>query len=241
MSADREDLDMGGVGYEPGAEERAQLDALAEELRAACPQPPLSRSFLERLDARLAQPWTLRAAMDRNPVLRAAAGLLVLLMAGAPLAALIGLLPGWPGQRPELGFDVPALPPQVEEPAAEAKVPVVPPYDGDELFTPEWRRELERANRMALAGASWNDAGLGEAAAPTIEDWSRADAEALWQEFRHRCASGVSLPPSPALEARVRVLAEEGGDPRLGAWLWVLDGAPRADAQGWAGAPFLAR
>jgi hypothetical protein len=227
----------------PSAAEQAELEALAAELRASVAPTPLSSGFAERLDLRLSRAWTLRAAMDRNPVLRVAAGLLVLVLAGAPLAALVGLLPGWPGRRPDLGFDAPALPPAVETPVAQDVPPVVPPFDSDDLlFTPEWRQALERANRMALAGASWAAAGrTTSVAAAEAVDWQAADAAVLAAEFERRCARGIALPPEPALEARVRELAAQGGDPRLAGWLWVLDGVRSRDAAGWEGAPFFER
>lgn len=219
--------------------DEAELDQLASELRAACPEPVLSSDFLARLQERMRTRWTLGGAMDRDPVLRIAAGLLVVSLVGAPVAALVSLWPGWQVDRPQIGFEGAPDVPDIERPSTEAEGMQVTPPTGweDAYFTPEWRRSLERSNRLALAAASWQELGTSapqvDAGPPT--DWSSADAEALWQELLRRCATGDARPPQPELEARVRELASE---PQVGAWLWILDGSAQADAQSWSGAPF---
>lgn len=221
--------------------DEAELDQLATELRAACPEPALSPDFLAGLQERLRSRWTLGGAMDRDPLLRIAAGLLVMSLVGAPVAALVTLWPGWQADRVEIGFEGPAEVPDIEHVPAEPDAQQVTPPDGwaDAYFTPEWRRSLERSNRLALAEMSWQELG---AAAPQTDseapaDWANADADALWQELLRRCASGDARPPQPELEARVRELAS---DPQVGAWLWILDGTPQPAAQSWQGAPFEA-
>lgn len=219
--------------------EQAELDRFAAELRAAYPATPLSQGFRQRLAERMPTRWTMRAALRRDPLLRVAAGLLVTTMAAAPVAALVTLWQGWTQERPEIGFEVPEAAPEVELVSPdEGAVPVVPPPGWEEdYFTPEWRTSLERSNRMALAADSWSALGAAapQAEGPAPSDWAQADAGALWQEFLRRCAAGDARAPQPALEARVRALQ---ADPRVAAWLWVLDGEAPQAAEGWPGAPF---
>ena len=141
--------------------DEAELDQLALELRAACPEPAMSPDFLAGLQDRLRSRWTLGGAMDRDPLLRVAAGLLMVSLVGAPVAALVTMWPGWQANRVEIGFEGPTDVPDVAHVPAEFDAQQVTPPDGweDAYFTPEWRRSLERSNRLALAELSWQDLG----------------------------------------------------------------------------------
>ncbi len=219
--------------------DETELDQLASELRAAHTEPALSPDFLASLQERLRSRWTFGAAMDRDPLLRVASGLLVISMVAAPVAALVTLWPGWQVERPQIGFEVPTDAPDIEHVADEVQQVIPPEGWEDTYFTPEWRLSLERSNRLALAELSWQELG---AAAPQADseapaDWARADADALWQELLRRCAVGDARPPQPELEARIRELADA---PQVGAWLWILDGTAQPEARSWTGAPFAA-
>jgi len=230
----------------PDAAERAELERLADELRAACRDPELAPDFRERLALRLRRAPMWRRTLRRSVTARLAASVLVLLLAAGPIAAVALFWPELVAPRVLLGFEPTPPPPAPARPADAPPPPVVPPPD--ERFGPEWETALLRANRMARAARSWRQAG---AAAPlpghavVVADWDLADAEALWNEFVRRCATGQTDAPEPELVARVRALAAEA-DPEameaLAPWLWVLDGQPTTVGPGraWPGAPWPA-
>lgn len=234
-----------------GAPERdeAELLALAEELRAACPPAPVSGDFAAKVQADLARPWTLGRTLDRSRLARAAATLLVVTLAVAPVVAVLQVLPWFKPRQTEIGME-PFLPaPEVQDQGSEA--PVLPAEEAPLERDAVWIESVLRQNRLALAAQSWSRAGV---AAPRVRDaasgivnWETASAEDLWQEFLRTCARGSGSIPG-ALEARVGSLmavADAEERLRLAPWLWVLRGElmPARDlapALAWPGAPWVA-
>ena len=95
--------------------DQPELDTLAEELRTACVVPELRAGFEEELQQILIPTWTWKKALGRDPWMRLAAGLLVMSMAAAPVAAVVEWIFRTPQTSVVLGFE-PWIPPlEVEE------------------------------------------------------------------------------------------------------------------------------
>jgi hypothetical protein len=215
-------------------QEEKQLDLLADELRQAVPDSPLSADFDNRLQARLAaQPWTLRSALQSNRLLRVAAALLFVTTVVGPVSALVLMF-----VRPEF---VPTElvwllgnPSQesvsVHEPVFE---PVIPPADPslEEAFGLPWHKAVERSNRMALAILQWNRAYSSSefpvpVQTPALMDWSQATEKDIKDEFERRCLLNLHSPPPASLAERIKTLQNRGDvPPWLQAWRWVLEGS----------------
>ncbi|KAA3607821.1 MAG: hypothetical protein DWQ01_12090 [Planctomycetota bacterium] len=121
----------------PTPEQEAVLDAFAEELQAACPDPPLSAALEEALQnealafelqkahsepplsagfrdrlwrhwqAAPAPIWTMRGAFQRNPVLRVAAALLVMSTLAVPITGMVYFLNPPKPEHPVIQVQVP--------------------------------------------------------------------------------------------------------------------------------------
>ncbi len=192
----------------------------------------------------------MRRTLEASRLARAAATLLVISLAVAPIVALVQVLPWLRPTRSVISIE-PYLPaPAVEEREhpSMAELPAGPPYQQDAA----WVESVLRQNRMARAADSWSRAG---SAAPRVRDpasgvaaWEQASAEDLWQEFLRACARGGAVTAPPGLEARLRVLAQAASPAErrlLAPWLWVLHGellpaGEMAPELAWPGAPWLA-
>jgi hypothetical protein len=238
--------------------EQQELDLLAAELRDAMPVATLSDAFHERLEARIRDSWTLRGAFRRNGLIRVAAGLLVITLAAAPVAAWVGL---WP-QQAKKGVVFSQEPfrekVQVDGDGDTDTTAVLAPVDEFDDF--EWTAErslaVERTNRLASAAVSWQAAfgNTGDcpdfSIATATEDWARADWSLLWSEFQRRCAESDSSMIPASLVARCAVLSststEDGSATARAAraaWTWVLQGQVAAAGSvelAWPSAPFVA-
>ncbi len=214
-----------------------ELQEVADQLRAAHPDPELSEDFGPSLEASLQEePWALRGAFGRNPLLRAAAALLLLLSVAAPGAALLKLWTGPESSPPAVRVLLPTPPPSLEEPLHGILAPVPPDRVavGGEDLGPDWAKMVGRSNRFASAVLLWqkweHDTG-------TPRPWgtvpAEADARALWRILSEGLASGHDRLPGNEVEARVRK-AWEGRNGMDGTWLapwmWILDGGIPADS-----------
>ncbi|MHC4837797.1 MAG: hypothetical protein ACYTF3_06380 [Planctomycetota bacterium] len=254
------------------AAEEARLDAFAAELREAHAQPALSAELRGRLDremdqALLAVPsrrdW--RLTLERNPWMRAAAGLLLLAVIAAPVSAVWSLLTKPDREPVVLGFD-PAVP---ESPRTEREDEVAdmiqPPLEEDlPVFDQAALEALARSNRLALAGQAWAAQEEAGELGPTlrakgarvaidvpIDDdgtaWDRLGDLELWDAFLQQVARGRQVLPPEALFARVETLLaalpEEASVPAgLAAWHWVATGERLAGpSEGWPAAPYRPR
>ena len=237
--------------------EQRELDSLAAELRDAMPVVPLSDDFQQRLEAQLHNSWTLRGAFQRNGVIRLAAGLLVMTLAAAPVAAWVGL---WPQQKkspPTIDFELPDVVDVDQEGGVlgdgDGSLVVAPE---DEFDTFEWTDErsvaVERSNRLALAAASYEASDVNLEFPPErAASWSSADPGALWGEFGRRCENADLSPLNQTLIARCEALIQTplGVAPTAeeiaarAAWAWVLHGEKAAAGSvvvDWPQAPFIA-
>jgi hypothetical protein len=218
----------------------AELDALADQLRAACGKPAeLSSSFEPELQHLLqSQPWTLRMAMSNNRMLRVAAALLLVTTLGGPIAALVMMFT--PAVQPTT--EITMLPPQVlpdfepdAQPEPEAAIPPIDP-SLEEAFGLDWQQAMQRSNRMSVIIGQWQAALAPDTApkaspSPAYLDWQNASLRELEAEFDRRCLLGLTSPPPPTLVLRIRELLanlerlEAAQAPSwLQAWAWVLDG-----------------
>ncbi len=218
------------LNLQPG--EQAELDALAGELQQL-QQPGLSEGFVDQMQERLqAQPWTLRAAIHRNRMLRLAASLLLITTVGGPLSALVILFAEKEATTPVVDWELPKLIELAEEPIEPRFDPVVPPTDPDleEAFGIDWHAAVEQSNRMALVIREWDEANQEVAdkqpsLAPALMEWSGANLAEIEQEFTRRCLLGIATPPPASLSDRVMQL--QGIEQGLGwvqAWQWALNG-----------------
>jgi hypothetical protein len=229
--------------------EVGELDRLAAELRSAVPPVALSGDFHDQLSQRLTKSWSFRSAMDRNPLMRAAAGLLMISLIAAPVAALVTLLRPVEEAPPTLGFD--ALPEFTDQERTSWKsgeegsgYAIVGPEDEFDLSQEPWSssrlRALEQVNRISLAGASLR-ATSGDQA--SVE----GNHHALWSLFLESCMSGTAIAPDDVLKKQIDMLAagqidEDSAKTARAAWHWVLTGATTSADQAplaWEGAPFL--
>lgn len=229
--------------------EVAELDRLAAELHAAIAPAALSEDFHAQLARRLQRSWSFRSAMDRNPLMRVAAGLLMVSLIAAPVAALVTLLRPAEKAPPTLGFE--ALPEFSEQERGSWKSEkdgsgyvIVGPEDEFDLPQAPWStsrvRALEQVNRISLAGASLHAAADGQVAIDAAH-------HALWSLFVESCQSGaVEAPDAIVLERIEQLLAEESQEASArtarAAWHWVLTGETGSLEQAplaWTGAPFL--
>ena len=228
-------------------DELHQLDRLAASLREACPDPSLSSGFHHALSTRLRRGWSFRSALEQNLLIRVAAGLLMVSMVAAPVAALVSLLRNPEPDRLVLGFT--ALPEYSDQELSSrgevegAGTSIIGPIDEFDLplvpWSPPRLEALEQANRLAQAGASWRASGDGGPTFPASGD--------LWTRFLAACAQGDTTVPDAELQAQVQRLAvearrDDGSRTALAAWRWVLTGETTAIAEAplaWEGAPFL--
>jgi|FLOH01.1.fsa_nt_gi hypothetical protein len=241
------------------AEEQHELDLLAAELRAAQPLAVLSEDFQERLESRMRHSWTLRSAFQRNPVIRVAAGLLVMTLAAAPVAALVGL---WPQQKknpPAIAFE-PHEEIEVDDsgaagaPGANQVIGPIDEFDGF-VWTEQRSLAIQQSNyynRLQYAGATLNASGRSavfagiSAAHGAVPVWER-----LWMEFGKRCQSNAAeeLPESllALAQKELETAASAHASPieiaSRAAWAWLLHGevAPAGSVElAWPDAPFVA-
>ncbi len=226
------------------SEERLALEQLAQELREAHPHPALSTGFLEELSLRVQSKWSFRSAMKRNPVIRVAAGLLMISLVAAPVSAFVILLHKPKSAPQPLGFaPVEELPQEMLSTSAQPSAPTQVIGPEDEFDLPgSWSQArlnaLERANRLAQAGASWRQQPSG--VATHIED-------GLWKRFLEACAQGDNQVDVAWLEStlnELRALAQPSPAQQtaLVAWNWVASGQQGTAALAplaWDGAPFV--
>jgi len=223
--------------------EQESLDRLAEELRGAHPHPALSQNFHEVLQARMQNSWSFRAALRRNGLMRVAAGLLMISLVAAPVAAVVQLLKPPEKAPPTLGFE---LPEGVTEVASSEDASLLPstiygPEDEYDL-QPDWSGKTALAPRQALR--------LTELLAtmpriPSQPQVLEPDTDALLR-LQLACTHPDGLIPA---EIAAQITLLEGIDSlsarqqtALSAWRWLQDGTQVGGAEApaaWAGAPFL--
>jgi hypothetical protein len=244
----------------PDPREERELEALAEELRAAHADPPLRAVTLERILAHAVPVWSFRRALRQNRLLRAAAAMLVTVSGAIPVLAVVQLLQQRGAEAPELAFELPAPPPAVLSEPVESWTTTPPPHpDLLERLDDSWVVAIERDSRLQAASFRWQKiypvdapeafadfagadalrAGLAlrfgaldAAAVPALAEPAAADAAELWLELERLLAAGVGGMPVDALVTRVRQLWNERPEdrPLLAGWIHLLDGAPVADA-----------
>ncbi len=232
----------------PGASEERALLALAEELRASCPNPAVEPGFADAVRARVELSWTMWRTLETSQLARAAATILVISISVAPIVALIQVLPWLREERTVISMERQLPPPTVEE--REQSLPVVPQPGEAESLDPQWIESIGRRNRLGRATASWALAGL---AAPRPSGvvpaaWEAASAEDLWQEFLSRCSQGADTTLPAGLTARVEqllVIGDAHDRAALAPWRWVLRGEAATSAEllhgrAWPGAPWVA-
>jgi hypothetical protein len=243
-------------------EEQHELDLLGAELRDAMPEVRMSADFNERLAAGMQSSWTFRSALQNNRLIRMAAGLLVMTLAAAPVAAWVGL---WPQQKknpPAIGFELP------EEIDVDQSGGALGDSEGNQVIGPndefeavEWSPErkiaLERYNRLVTAVASFEVNSPGTAF-EQVENWgaenswASASEQTLWLEFGRRCAQADLSPLPAALVDRCEILLAAPLDRNMSmsvrvtraAWLWLLEGEQAVAGSlslTWEDAPFLAQ
>ncbi|MGB0952962.1 MAG: hypothetical protein ACPG31_07035 [Planctomycetota bacterium] len=223
--------------------EEEQLDRLADELRGAFPQPELSHAFHDALQARLSQSWSFRAAMQRNGLMRVAAGLLMVSLIAAPVAAIVQMFQAPKDGPPTLGFEMPEKPDseRVIEDASLLPATIVGPED-------EYDPPL--ADSVGLSASQAARLRTLHATMPRLESQAtvlEADADALLR-FRMECtqASGLDGDEIAARIQQLQGLADptDGERTALAGWIWLQDGAvvSAEDApEAWAGAPFVSK
>jgi len=191
------------------AEEQAQLDAFAQELRDAHPEPKLSSGWQEQLHQRIwsqdqhgVSHWTLRLSMEKNPWMRVAASLLLIAVVAAPVSAVFSLMVGPKQEAFTLGFDpaIPDLPERHQESLeadphrgtdADSLHGVHPPFGEEQEFawSPAALEALSRSNRLALASQRWQASSQSgdvqaslQARAARLRDSVGAMPEPRWSE-----------------------------------------------------------
>lgn len=211
-------------------QEQHELDLLAAELRSAIPVAELSSDFQERLESRMRSSWTLRGAFERNALIRAAAALLMVTLAAAPVAAWVGL---WPQQKknpPAIGFDLPEVvdvdehDPAVDGVNGNQVIGPLDEYDSFQLSEEStlaiqqknFRVRIEYAHDSLLAAdAAAVARGEGhlnlfpemvtnsDGVSGQLGTFSSLNSwPGLWQEFGARCNSNASVDLSAALLSR---------------------------------------
>ncbi|MFQ5748105.1 MAG: hypothetical protein ACE5H3_01455, partial [Planctomycetota bacterium] len=145
--------------FKPSASpEHDDLPEFSRELRAALPDPPCRPEFAARLAELGSATWSVGISLRRNPVLRAAAFLLILTVSAVPVTALVQLL-AWPRKDPPiLRFEAPLLrpEPQPDPGPLHAVPPQVPePRLVGETWGEDWARAVEGENRRKQAVLSW--------------------------------------------------------------------------------------
>jgi hypothetical protein len=232
----------------PGASEERALLALAEELRAACPNPAVQPGFADAVRARVELPWTMWRTLETSQLARAAATILVISISVAPIVALIQVLPWLREERTLISMERQFPAPAIEE--REQALPVVPQPGEAESLDPQWIESIGRRNRLGRATASWAQAGSAAprpaGVVPTA--WEAASAEDLWQDFLSRCSLGADTLLPAGLVARVEqllVIGDAHERAALAPWRWVLHGETAAPAEllpgrVWPGAPWVA-
>lgn len=209
--------------------DQPELDALAEELRAACVVTELKPGFEGELQQLLTPAWTWKKALGRDPWMRLAAGLLVMSTVAAPVAAVMEWVFRSPKTSVVLGFE-PWTPPLEVDTEDGWDPGTVPPFISmeDGPFGLSWQNAVELSNRMAKAVAQWKQThplGGAFSSAPAFLVWDKVGAKALEHELIRRCALGILDPPPAGLVSRVQKLANDGGHAEaLKGWLWVLNG-----------------
>jgi hypothetical protein len=205
-------MTMEGPPQDPhtlSAEEQAQLDAFAKELRDAHPEPKLSSGWQEKLHQRMwsqgqhdVAHWTLRLSMEKSPWMRVAASLLLIAVVAAPVSAIFSLMVGQKQEAFTLGFD-PAIPdlPERHQDSLEANPNlgsgtdaihgVRPPFGEEQEFawSPAALEALSRSNRLALASQRWLAASQNgdlfeslEARAQRLRDSAGAKPDGVWSQ-----------------------------------------------------------
>jgi len=232
----------------PAGEHDPALEALARELREACPEPPLSRGFAGRLQERLLLESRWPRLVRRSPLLRLAAGLLVACTLAAPATAVLVLL-GRQEAAPVVVFAPPVRQPPGLAPRAVPDSRPEPPPEPLDLLETGWVEARERDNRLAVASLQWRrrfpvtgrapgglpadlelpaGARLGlelrhglrtPPADPVAGSWEVAPADLLWAELERRLARGESGPPPAGLVGRVRELWRQRADAGTRGWL----------------------
>lgn len=186
------------------AQEQAELDAFAAELRRAHPEPVVSAAWQEQLRQRLWSQsqhglthWTLRLSMERSPWMRVAASLLLIAVVAAPVSAVLSLMASQEKEALTFGFD-PAVPDMPDRHEASQDVAweghstegaihgVSPPFGEDQA--PAWSEAallaLGQSNRLALASQRWQSA----LQADSLESSLRARAFLLQNRAEPRAA-----------------------------------------------------
>jgi len=226
-------------------EEENELDLFAAELRQAHPQPELSDDFFEVLQTRVRHSWSFRSAMQSNPLIRVAAGLLVMTIAAAPVAALFYMFGPVKVEKPKLGFE-----PRQEISDEGWREDVVHEKSGYAIIGPEDELdfdpppltaaqllELQQASRMAQVSQNWKAAQRPTAAV----------AEPAWGAFLSACEEGAFQMSQAQRNAfgnskLASSASDEASRSAHAAWHWVLTGESATSEQAplaWEGAPFL--
>lgn len=225
----------------PEAHEQEQLDRLARELRSAYPEAELSTGFHEALQARLHYSWSFRAALRRNGLMRVAAGLLMISLVAAPVAAVVQLLKAPPKEPPTLGFTLPEGLDQDFQAEDESLLPsnIVGPEDEFDART-DWATEpgdlLEQRLRTLTASMP---------RIPSLPQTLDPDHDPLLS-LQLAVSEGPRL-TTAEIEARiVQLEGLEAPSPAaktaLAGWRWLLHGEETASAEApeaWNGAPFV--
>jgi len=150
---------MNPTPFEPPATgEPDDLAEFAGELRSALPDPPFRAEFAARLAEMGSATWSVGISLRRNPVLRAAAFLLILTVSAVPVTALVQLL-AWPRSDPPiLHFEAPLPRPEHQgDPGLLRAVPppIPEPRLVEETWNEDWARAVEGENRRKQAVLSW--------------------------------------------------------------------------------------
>lgn len=221
--------------------EKEQLDRLADELRGAFPEPSLSAGFHDSLQARLSQSWSFRAALQRNGLMRIAAGLLMVTLVAAPVAAIVQMFQEPKQGPPTLGFELPESLEGEKVVADDSLLPATIVGPEDEYDPPgvaEPSLDALQAARLRSLTASMPRVG-GLATSPD------AASDALLR-FQMECAQAKQL-SSAQIAAHIeelQSLAQPTDQDRtaLAGWIWLQDGTLASVEQApeaWSGAPFV--
>lgn len=228
-------------------EEENELDLFAKELRSAYPQPELSEGFFEVLDSRVRHSWSFRVAMQSNPLIRVAAGLLVMTIAAAPVAALFYMFGPVQTEKPKLGFE-PRQEYSDEGWRADAVdgdsgYLIIGPDDEFDSGRPALKADplhaLQQASRMARVSMNWKTAHRPTAAV----------AQTDWVAFLAACEEGVFTQNDAHIlafgaDSKASSTADDATRSAYAAWHWVLTGELASTAEAplaWEGAPFLSK
>lgn len=134
----------------------ADLLAFAKDLREAAPDPSLSAGFAERLQDQWSGAWNWRSALNRSPMLRMAASILMLCAVAVPVAGMIQLIQAEDPKPTILRFE-PAPPAPVVQQEKPFQPEAVPPEEPqlDDLAGDGYLVALEQSNRLRLLSSAW--------------------------------------------------------------------------------------